>query len=264
MELARAAEPERRLQPALARGLVEPEALPIPAELAAGSQLEADASAATARITAPTQPAPLAEAGQLAAALQTAGIAPTPGPTPANPKSRAEGMPLRAGPAPFETAERSSLQAADPALAQANRPSSAPAESARSAVEPSSPASAREATRPAAVQVSDASSLAERARGEAQPSAGTCEGASGLGSAAGSVRFVLTVTDRRGTPLPGQAIEVLLGEGERPLLLQADERGRVALALDPGRYRLRRPGQPGDARARLTVREGLRSVELEL
>lgn len=116
----------------------------------------------------------------------------------------------------------------------------------------------------ASVQVSDSDSLAERARGAARAEEGQCAPAAEGPTGDGSVRFVLTVTDRRGTPLPGLDLEVLMGEGGRPLRLRADPEGRVALALDPGRYRLRRQGQSGEARARLTVREGLRSVELEL
>ena len=116
----------------------------------------------------------------------------------------------------------------------------------------------------ASVQVSDPDSLAERARGAARAEEGQCAPAAEGPTGDGSVRFVLTVTDRRGTPLPGLDLEVLMGEGGRPLRLRADAEGRVALALDPGRYRLRRQGQSGEARARLTVREGLRSVELEL
>jgi hypothetical protein len=90
----------------------------------------------------------------------------------------------------------------------------------------------------------------------------------------GSVRFELVLTDARGKPLPNTSVELRTGEDQRLLLrLETGPQGELPLALDPGRYRLNRTGQvspqpgggaPANLGARLTVRPGLRRVELEL
>jgi hypothetical protein len=267
---AQGAPPAAELEPALSEG----QPRPLSSALAAGPRDQARGPSNSARPAAPAASATsdlLATPEQSGTSLPTDRIADLDGSLRSSHTALAQAAPSRVAQPPGETDQGSASPASeatrglvDPAVAQASRPGGSVPEGSRRAASASSPGSAAETRIPASVQVSDASLLAERARGEAHPISGSCEGAAGAGQAAGSVRFVLTVTDRRGTPLPGQTIEVLLGEGQSPLVLQADERGQVALALDPGRYRLRRPGQPGDARARLTVREGLRSVELEL